>query len=239
MSVPPLAGPHSSSILTRIDRRSLKGEAVEQIRSAILQGELKPGQRVTELGLAKRLGVGQATIREALIELEHQGFLQRGSPRKTFVTDLSQRDINDMYMVRIRLESLAVELLANQKRKELGDCEAAYRKLMESAKRGDFLEYCQVDLDFHRSLWRAAGNQSLLELLERLVPRLFAFVIIQRTNPSRQALVESVKQHGRLLQLIREGKHKEAQAALEESMQQALSDDLQISGKAGRPSRQV
>jgi DNA-binding GntR family transcriptional regulator len=229
---------HTSSMLTRIDRRSLKGEAVDQIRSAILQGELKPGQRVTELGLAKGLGVGQATIREALIELEHQGFIQRGSPRKTFVTDLSQREINDMYMVRIRLESLVVELLVNQKRGDLGDCETAYRKLMESAKRGDFLEFCQVDLDFHRSLWRAAGNQSLLELLERLVPRLFAFVIIQRTNPSRQSLVESVKQHGRLLQLIREGKHKEAQAALEESMQQALSDDLQTSGKAGRHTSQ-
>ena len=221
-------------ILTKIDRRSLKGVAVEQIRAAILRGELKPGERVTELGLAKKLGVGQATIREALIELDHQGFIQRGSPRKSFVTALSQRDINEMYLVRIRLESLVVELLVAKKGKDLTACEAAFQKMERAAKRGRVSDFAQADLDFHRALWRAAGNRSLLELLERLVPKLFAFVIIQRADLSRNSMLENAKQHRRLMELIREGREKEAKTAIEESMQQALSDDLHTSGGTAR-----
>ncbi len=225
------------SVLTKIDRRSLKGAAVEQIRTAILRGELKPGERVIELGLAKTLGVGQATIREALIELEHQGFIQRGSPRKSFVTVLSQRDINEMYLVRIRLESLVVELLVSKKGKDLTGCKMTFRKMEEAAKHGKVADFVQADLDFHRTLWRATGNRSLLELLERLVPRLFVFVIIKSADPSRQAMLESARQHGRLLLWIQEGKEKEAKAAMEESMQQALSDDLEISGGVKRRSQ--
>ncbi len=227
----------SPSTLGRIDRRSLKGAAIEQIRTAILRGELKPGERVTELGLAKTLGVGQATIREALIELEHQGFIQRGSPRKTFVTALSEKDINEMYLVRIRLELFVVELLVNNKGKNLAGCEAAFQKLEQAAKRGKISEFVQADLDFHRALWHSTGNGSLVGLMERLVPRLFAFVIIQRVDPSRQAMLEAAGQHRRLLQLIQEGREKEAKVAMEESMQQAWADDLQISGRARHRSK--
>ncbi len=237
MTIPSAGDRNEPSILTRIDRPSLKGAAVEQIRTAILRGELQPGERVTELGLAGKLGVGQATIREALIELEHQGFIQRGSPRKTFVTALSQREIKEMYLVRACLESLVVELLVSKRGKDLTVCELAYGKLEDAAKRGKFSELVQADLDFHRALWRSTGNGSLVDLLERLVPKLFAFVIIQDADPSRQAMLEAARQHRRLLQLIREGKEKEAKLAMEKSMQQARSEDLQVSGKTGRHSQ--
>ena len=227
------------SILTKIDRRSLKGAAVDQIRTAILRGELKPGERITELGLAKTLGVGQATIREALIELEHQGFIQRGTPRKTYVTALSQQDIKEMYLVRIRLELLAVELLAAEKGKDLSECERAFQGMEEAARKGKVPEFIQEDLNFHRKLWQSAGNRSLVDLLERLVPRLFAFFIIRSPDPSRQSMLEGARQHGHLLQLLKEGKEKEAKVVMQESMQQARSEDLRISRRNSHSSKRL
>src|ERR1700761_7392503 len=98
-----------------IPRISLKDKAVQSIREAIERGELQSGETLTELGLARKLGVGQPTIREALLELEFLGFIERQGPRKTRVTRLTRQAIHDIYLVRMRLETLAAELVASQK----------------------------------------------------------------------------------------------------------------------------
>lgn len=218
-----------TSSLVPIHRRSLKDTAVAKIRSAISRVELRAGERLTELGLAQRLGVGQATIREALIELEHQGFIQRRGPGKTFVTALSQRDINDIYLVRKRLETLVVELLVAQKRRDLSDSHRAYQRMLKSAESGQPIDFYDADLDFHRGLWQATRNRFLAEALEQLVPRLFAFDIIQKAAPPRQKLSQMAETHRELLELIRSGLLEAAKAAMEESMQQARVDDAGLS----------
>jgi DNA-binding GntR family transcriptional regulator len=214
-------------ILCKLEHRSLKEATVTLIRTAIMQGELKPGQRVTELGLAKSMGVAQATVREALIELEHQGFIQRGSPRTTFVTILSQQDITEMYRVRATLEILVVQLLVSKKEKDFANCESIHQRMVGAAKRGTVSEFIQADLDFHRGLWRSAGNRSLFESLERLVPKLFSFFIMQNDTPTRQHMLQIAKEHGDLLQLIRDGRAREAIVAIQESMHHALTDDTE------------
>src|ERR1700742_1310737 len=105
----------ADSGLQLIPRVSLKDKAVRSIREAIERGELQSGETLTELGLARKLGVGQPTIREALLELEFLGFIERQGPRKTRVTKLSRQAIHDIYLVRVRLETLAAELVAGQK----------------------------------------------------------------------------------------------------------------------------
>ena len=77
------SGDGVSSSLRAIRRVSLKDTAVQRICQAIERGELKAGEPVTELGLARKLGVGQPTIREALLELEFIGFVEQAGTRKT------------------------------------------------------------------------------------------------------------------------------------------------------------
>ena len=115
-----------------IVRPGLKEMVFQAIKDSILREELQPGQRLTEVGIAKKLGVGQATVREALIELEVHGFIQRRD-RIKFVTTLSRADIEAIYAVRIPLEKLAVEWLALRKAKDLGRLERAYLKMTEAA----------------------------------------------------------------------------------------------------------
>lgn len=216
--------------LTTIDRRSLKEAAVQQIRAAISHGELKPGKRVTELGLAKRLGVGQATIRETLIELEHQGYIQRSGPRKTFVASLTRLDVNEHYVVRSRLEALAVELLGAAKVRQVEHSAAACRRMVKAAKAGDIEEFCAADLEFHRGLWRATGNRVLFEVLERLVPRIFALDVIRPSIFNRAKLAGIAQVHSELLRLLAEGRYRAAMALTQKSMKQAWTDDLQLPG---------
>ena len=215
----PLAG------IRLVRRRSLPAMAIEQIQAAIEQGTLMAGHRVTELGLARKLGVAQSTVREALVDLEHQGFIQRQGPRKICITSLSAAEIADIYRVRQRLEVLAVELLTEKQKCDLSQCEKQYRLMVAAAASGSDIEFYRADLNFHRKLWVAAGNRSLIDSLERLVPKLFAFGIIRQAPPTKKRLLESAKEHGRLLELIRDRKKAAAAELMEASMARAWIED--------------
>jgi DNA-binding GntR family transcriptional regulator len=226
----PLSTLNPPGALSRVARKSLKQGVVDEVHAAILRGELTAGQQVTELGLARQLGVSQPTIREALIELEHQGFIQRRGARKTFVTALSERDISEMYLVRTTLETLVVDSLACSEDVDLAECEAAHKQMLDAARGDRVQEFYQADLEFHRSLWRAAGNQTLTGMLEQLVPRLFAFVVIQRANPRPDTLRTIAGEHDQLLRLIRTRDREAARRAAEASLRQAQAEDSALGG---------
>jgi DNA-binding GntR family transcriptional regulator len=83
--------------------------AAQAIRDAVLTGALKPGERLIEEKLAHSLGIGQPTLREALKELEYQGFVRTSRKRGTYVLSFTQDDLRKILEVRIVLEALAIE----------------------------------------------------------------------------------------------------------------------------------
>jgi DNA-binding GntR family transcriptional regulator len=87
--------------------------------------------------------------------------------------------------------------------------------MLQAAKRGHTSEFYQADLDFHRCLWRATGNQTLMDLLEQIVPQLFAFVIMQHSVRERADLLVTAEEHGHLLGLIRSGDRDAARKLIE------------------------
>src|SRR5688572_27557381 len=92
----------------------LKDRVAELIKDAILTGKLEPGDRIVEMKLASDLGVATTSVREALFELESQGFVTRFTNKGTFVTQLAGEDIAQILRVRHELEGLAAELAEQQ-----------------------------------------------------------------------------------------------------------------------------
>src|SRR5438045_8421999 len=101
-------------ILQKIEPISKKTRIVTSLREAIIAGAIKSGNQIVEGKLAQQLGVGQGLIREALIELEHQGFVQRSPFSWTQVTTFTNEDAEQIYEIRIRLEPLAFALAARR-----------------------------------------------------------------------------------------------------------------------------
>src|SRR4029077_7477828 len=89
---------------------SKKTRVVTMLRQAILSGTVRGGEPIVEAKLAQEFGVGQGLIREALIELEHHGFLQRTPFTGTTVTTLTLEDAQQIFDVRIAMEPLAFHL---------------------------------------------------------------------------------------------------------------------------------
>src|SRR5579871_3849657 len=91
----------------KIEPVSKKARIVAQLKEAIIAGTVKSGEQIVEGKIAQQFGVGQGLIREALIDLEHQGFVQRTPFSGTQVSTLNMEDAQQIFDVRIQLEPLA------------------------------------------------------------------------------------------------------------------------------------
>src|SRR5579872_1329470 len=95
----------------RLGRRAPIAEQIaDSIRDMIVGGDLNPGDRIVESRIAKQIGVGQPTVREALVALEHQGLVVRKTNQGCVVTSFTRTEISQILRIREELETLAVEL---------------------------------------------------------------------------------------------------------------------------------
>jgi len=159
----------------------------DSIRELILDGALRPGDRIVENKLAKEFGVGQNAVREALIELSHMGFVRRIPNKGTYVTQLSQADAEKIAQVRAPLEALVVDLVARRLQSEeldLSSVDHSLSQMKSCAQAGDMIAFYEHDIRFHRTLWHLSGNEYLAQLLELLVVPLFAFFTMIHLNPA-------------------------------------------------------
>jgi len=96
-------------MLELIQPISKRDQVVRAMKEAILSGTIQPGASIVESKIAQQLGAGVPLIREALIELEHQGFVQRTPYKGTTVTKLSPSDVRHIFALRVELEAIAIE----------------------------------------------------------------------------------------------------------------------------------
>lgn len=185
-----------------IEPVSKRDRITSALRAAILHGELEPGALITETHLAKDFGVGQPLVREALIELEHAGFVQRIPYRGTYVTKFTREDIENIFRLRTELEGLAG---AWAKERIMPDDIVALRTIvanMQTAAASMAMDdYYEQDLLFHRKIWQIAGNHYLSDALERVVSPLFAFFLM-RTRRVRGMYESSAASHIRIVDAL-------------------------------------
>jgi DNA-binding GntR family transcriptional regulator len=139
----------------------------EMLKNAILLGELQPGQPLVEANLAAWCQVSRTPIREALMRLEQDGLVDR-TDRGLVVRDRSPEEIIDLYETRMILEATVGRVAAERRTDH--DVRTLRRLLGhgEDIDANDPRAMVVANQQFHRAVWRASHNESLLDLLERL-----------------------------------------------------------------------
>lgn len=204
----------------RVAPLTTKDRVAELIKTAMLAGELKSGQRIIELRLAKQLGLATTSIREALFELERQGFVTRIANKGAFVTELSDEDVQQIYRVRAELEGLALALF--QERSGPGDFDefAGILDTMRAAARAaDSRTFYEADLELHRTIWRLSGNRYIVRCLDTIVAPLFAFYVVTLVRTSEQ-LLRHADRHQEIIDAIRFEDARKAREILQKSLLQ-------------------
>lgn len=152
--------------MVRNANESFKTHAYNVIKGRILSCELQPGAPISEQDLIKELGISRTPIREALNRLEAEHLVTIYPKRGIFVTEVSMKDVMDIYMLREAIEPLAARLAATMMDQDkLEDLFANYYS--EGAKQ-DLQSYIEADLEFHRLVAGSTGNIHLEQILRNL-----------------------------------------------------------------------
>jgi len=182
----------------------LADSVYESIRSSIMDKTLAPGARVTESGIAKRLGVSKTPVREALLRLRRIGVIQPDGVRGGHVVRPSRSAIREAYEVREALEVFAVRSVAER----VSDsdleliCDDAERSL-RCAQRGDVAGFHEWDFAFHQAIAEAAANPRLKELIEDV--NTLIRTLRQRDFPASEWSVDCAQAHMRIAAAIAHG----------------------------------
>lgn len=211
-----MTGPGVTRDLERLSRTlERKLSVVEQVRQflreLIVSGKIKSGERVVETRIARQLGIGQPTVREALEALRDQGLVVRHPNRGCTVVELSAVEVRQIFRLRIEWEALAIELAmedwTSAKSQQLTK---ALENLHTAARAGDAQMFYDADLKFHQTLWRLADNLFLERALDQITIPLFAFVMIQVVARQTIDLRAAYGDHARIVEIILEGDRKRA-----------------------------
>jgi DNA-binding GntR family transcriptional regulator len=176
-----------------------KNSPYEMLKNAILHGELEPGQALIEASLAQWLSVSRTPIREALLRLEQDGLANR-SDRGLIVRMRSPEEIIDIYETRMILEAAAGRVAAD--RRTDYDLRMLRRLLAigEDMEAKDPAAMMTANQQFHRAVWRATHNDSLIDLLERLSLHLVRYPETTLSHPGRWK--QSLHEHADLVDAI-------------------------------------
>lgn len=182
---------------------SIPDKVTEFLREMILSGKWRPGDRIVETKVAKQLGIGQSSVREALVKMEEAGLVRRYLNSGCVVTQLSEKELGQMFRVRIELECLAVELATEStdalKEQKL---RTALARLEKAARKSKVEEYYRADFAFHQTIWQLAENRFLEKALTQVFIPLFNFAILGILVNRGMNFVCDAKEHGQLVEAI-------------------------------------
>jgi Transcriptional regulators len=189
-------------MLELIQPISKRDQVVRAMKEAILSGTIQPGGSIVESKIAQQLGAGVPLIREALIELEHQGFVQRTPYKGTTVTKLSPSDVRHIFALRVELEAIAIEWAKDHATDaDLESLRQEIHKMETAARNLDLPQFYEGDLSFHRKIWGLSGNPYLVDVLERLVVPLFAFFLM-KTSRQQASYIDSACMHAKIVEAM-------------------------------------
>lgn len=145
---------------------ALQARAADELRGEILHGRMRPGERLSEVELAQRFRTSRSPIREALLQLEMEGFVERTATGRVFVRPLDLEEAEQLFVVRATLEGLAARLATgNLTGRQLQALEENIDRMEAAVARRDYLGALALGAAFHQTVTDACANRPLQECL--------------------------------------------------------------------------
>jgi DNA-binding GntR family transcriptional regulator len=212
---------------------TLRVHLIQKLREDILSGKYKPGDRLNESSIAREFGISRIPVREALFELRESGLVMSHERRGMFVTSLTEEEVEKINSVRIVLETEALTLAKARMTPEIAAKLTALVVRMESTD-STLSEAAALDLEFHRAIWAAAGNDYLEKVLDPLATVIFAQYTLERVSTDRRRW--RLSHHRALLDVVLGPAKQNIREAFLAHMQAAYTEAPQKPAAGGKKS---
>ena len=191
-----------------VGRIVLRDQVKAILLERILSGDYVPGDRLVETRIAQELGTSQAPVREALRELELLRFLESAPFRGTWVREVSDAELIEVFPIRAALEDVAAREAA---RRLDGDVAALEAEIDAMAGAKDLLTQVEHDTRFHQLIVEASGNARLVEMWSTLQVEARTTITAVATGLSPAEVAEL---HRPILEALRRKNAKQAGKAI-------------------------
>jgi DNA-binding GntR family transcriptional regulator len=218
-------------VLRRGGGSSIVDEVIVSIGAAIIEGRLRPGDDLNSVELARSFGSSRTPVREALLTLEREGFVEISAYRRPRVARLTLEEVRELYGLRIELYAMvsrAVVIMADEA--DLERLRGLQADLAQAVEDDDVDAYFWSNVDFRNVEAEIAGNGTLSRVLDSLGLRTLQLRHLSLSLPGR--LHRSLADHGRLLQAY-EDRDAELAAALSQSLVRRGLAAIERSGWTG------
>lgn len=200
---------------------SLKEKAYAAIKEAILKLELEPGAPLVESELARQLGISKTPVRDALQELEREGFVTRIPFKGTYVTEISVKDLIEIFQLRAVLEGLAANLAAERFTEEdLAQLTEVLDAAEEALAEGDLHRSSASNRMLHEAIVDKADNERLRLLVHNLDDHVKRFGAV--SDRIRGRLDTSIREHRVILEALCKQDSMAAEEAVREHFNSVL-----------------
>lgn len=190
-------------------RVTLHQEVVAAIREMIVDGQLEPGQKVPEASLCETLQISRTPLREALKVLAAEGMLELLPQRGARVATVTEEEVEELFPILASLEALAAErACVSISDTQLIEIEALHNDMVLAYEQRNRQEYARLNRAIHFSIFRAAGNATLLGLYKTLELKIRNIRHTARKNPDNWKT--AIDDHEKILQSL---KKRDAQLA--------------------------
>jgi DNA-binding GntR family transcriptional regulator len=203
-------------------RPTAQHRAAETLRAAILEGELRPGQRVNQEAWAARVGVSPIPLREALRSLAGEGLVTYRPRRGYVVTELDIAELEDVYALRRLLETEALQRgVERATEADVAALRTAAAACRRAAARGDVAAQLEANRLFHARLHGLAGSRQLSRLIDLLWDSTEAYRALYYALPGEAA--DANRAHEGIVAAVRERDVRSAIALQDDHRMRALT----------------
>ena len=207
---------------------TLADRVFDRLERDIISGVYKKGEILTELRLVEELGVSRTPIREALRRLGQERLIREG-PKGSVVLGITKRDLEDILLMRVRIEGLVAYFAAQNRTQEQLDEMLHTLELQEYyVSRGDTPHVVEMDVRFHDLIYAMADHQMLTDALEPMLRKIMKF---RRESMDILSRAErSAREHRKLYETIAAGERDRAESLMTyhvENARQSILDACQ------------
>jgi DNA-binding GntR family transcriptional regulator len=207
--------------------RTLPEQIADQIYEAIVRGDYQPGERIREEALAESFGVSRGPVREALRILERDSVVRVLPNRGAHVTQLSAKEVNDIFEIRAVLAGAMVRRIATTDRTVATRFLPLVAELERLAPRPDkTTEYVAASVELSLGLAQACGNERLAQIMRSLARQSWRYTQLALADVQRRK--ESVANWRELFDALSRGRASAAGRAMEKMVDEAREDAIRL-----------
>jgi DNA-binding GntR family transcriptional regulator len=211
-----------------LSRRNLTDDVADIIRKLILNGKLKPGDKINQSQLAEEFVISRGPIREALRLLENEGLINHIPNHGTYVATLSKKDAHEIYTLRALLEEKGAELaLPHLKKNHYEQLDALVNEFEQTSVEKNLEKMMRLDFQFHSFIIKHSYHTRLIHMHQHLDTQLGAMFLTIATNvPTR--IHQFATNHKRLLEVLKSKNSERIRKAFSDHYLEAFNDLSQI-----------